>query len=174
MPTIVCILTFNSMINTWSERGTSSFVGILVLMSSWNFVFSWIWAWKKFYNLGARLVWAWLSQRLTPRLYIFLWHEICSAQIKTKILKNSRFSPAPKHIMLYSSCQVNVKMPLKWQFNCYSQLSWAWKRFITQGQVFVRQGRNYDGKQISRLGRFNMSLNSYYDSCIYFRKLVSG
>ena len=43
MPTIVGILTFISMINTTSERlkqETSSFVGILVFMSIWNFVLS--------------------------------------------------------------------------------------------------------------------------------------
>ena len=34
------------------KQETSSFVGILVFMSSWNFALRW--AWKKFYNLGAR------------------------------------------------------------------------------------------------------------------------
>ena len=56
MPTIVGILTFISMINTTSERlkaRNSSFVSILVFMSSWNFVFSWV-VHEKFHNLRPR------------------------------------------------------------------------------------------------------------------------
>ena len=35
---------------------TSSFVGILDFMSSWNFVLSWVKHEKSFYNLGAALL----------------------------------------------------------------------------------------------------------------------
>ena len=53
-PTIIGILTFISMINTYRRdtKQETSFVGILVFMSSWNFMLSWGEQWEKFYNLG--------------------------------------------------------------------------------------------------------------------------
>ena len=57
MPTIVGILTFISMLNTTSKKlkkqETSLFVSILVFMSSWNFMLSWVW--KTFITLGPDL-----------------------------------------------------------------------------------------------------------------------
>ena len=62
MPTTVGILTFISMINTTSESleaRKALIFGILAFMISWNFVLMQMsWAWKKFYNLWARLIWA--------------------------------------------------------------------------------------------------------------------
>ena len=54
MPTIVGILTFVSMINTTRDlkRETSLFVGILVFMSSWNFMLSWFENEKSFIASG--------------------------------------------------------------------------------------------------------------------------
>ena len=53
MPTIIGILTFIGMITTSSEF--ESFSSILVFMSRWNFVLSWV-EHEKNYKLGARIL----------------------------------------------------------------------------------------------------------------------
>ena len=58
MPTIVGILTFISMINTTSERFKARDFFICLYFSFYEqlkFRAQLSWAWKKFYNLGARL-----------------------------------------------------------------------------------------------------------------------
>ena len=78
MPTIVGILIFISMINTTSERlkaRNSSFVSILVFMSSWNFVLSWV-VHEKFYNLRPRCS------------YFGLRFHLCLWAVKAKMSMN--------------------------------------------------------------------------------------
>ena len=55
MPTIVGILTFISMIDTTPER-LKAFVSILVFMSSWNFVLSWVEHEKSFITSGPEYI----------------------------------------------------------------------------------------------------------------------
>ena len=58
MPTIVVILTFISMINTTSERlkAKNFFISILVFMSSWNFLLSWVEHKKRLITSGPGLI----------------------------------------------------------------------------------------------------------------------
>ena len=59
MPTIVGILSFISMINKQLrdlKGGTTSFVGILDFMSSWNFMLSWVEHEKSFIISGLAIL----------------------------------------------------------------------------------------------------------------------
>ena len=68
MPTIVGILTFTSMINKHLrtlKQDTSLFAGILVFISSWNFVLSWVEYEKSFITSGQDMSYSQTAEQST-------------------------------------------------------------------------------------------------------------
>ena len=55
MPTIIGILTYNSMINKFMQEMSTVF-SILVFMTNFHFSRSFEWTWKKLYNLRTRKI----------------------------------------------------------------------------------------------------------------------
>ena len=120
MPTIFGILTFMSMVNTVAER-----LKARKLFICWYFSFyeqlkfraELSWAWKKFYNLGARLeIWDIFNTMEADRRHFDLWLvalNIFAANLKQSQMANPGVSEYATNSTIYRLVKVSQFLP-KW------------------------------------------------------------